>query len=167
MPPRQISFKASIYPCPKGQITLQLLWSQTWETFQQVTVPCHHSHHNRSSSFRRHTFMLLIQPLQQLMPLPFGSWIPPSPLHAMTPTGIVAPHPTLTTSPTGGITHATPQTGTGSHSSKFHCILHRKHSQEKKSHFQDLQLPINPIPRLSPSRIPLPDSDSNSDPLNY
>ena len=38
-----------------------------------------HSHHDRSSSFRRHTLCLLIQSLQQLMPH-FGWWMPPSPL---------------------------------------------------------------------------------------
>ena len=33
MAPRQISFKALIYPNPKGQITLHLLRSQTWGDF--------------------------------------------------------------------------------------------------------------------------------------
>ena len=39
LPPRQISFEGLIYPHPKEQITLYLLLSQTWKTFQQVTVP--------------------------------------------------------------------------------------------------------------------------------
>ena len=51
MPPRQISFKESIYP--EGQITLHLLQSQTWETFQLITFlplfPLQQEHH-----FRRH-----------------------------------------------------------------------------------------------------------------
>ena len=37
-PPRQILFKASICPHPKGQITLHPLWSQTWATFHLITI---------------------------------------------------------------------------------------------------------------------------------
>ena len=59
MPPRQISFKAAIYPHLKGQITLHLLWSQTWETFNR-SQSCHCSNCNKSSSsVRRHTLYSL------------------------------------------------------------------------------------------------------------
>ena len=76
--------------------------------------------------------------------------------HAMThPTSIFAPHPTLATCP-ADITCMT-ISGTGAALIPATPIsLHRKHSQRKPSHVQDLQLPINPtIPKLSPSRIPL------------
>ena len=49
----KISFKTSIHPQLEGQITL-LLWSQTKETLQQITVQLH-SHCNKINSFRRHT----------------------------------------------------------------------------------------------------------------
>ena len=72
----------------------------------------------------------------------------------MTPTGIVTPHPTLTTS-LADITHTTSQTR-ASLVSSTPTALHRNHSQEKLSNAQDLQPPQNPtIQRLSPSRIPL------------
>ena len=51
--PRKISFKALIYPQPKGQITL-LLWSRHRRHFSRSQSHCH-SHCDRSSSFRRHT----------------------------------------------------------------------------------------------------------------
>ena len=75
-------------------------------------------------------------------------------IHTMTLTGIVAPHPTLTTSPMG-VTHATPQTG-ASLTPATPTMLHREHSQEQPSYIQDLQPPLDPnVTRQSPSRIPL------------
>ena len=70
-------------------------------------------------------------------------------------TGIIAPHPALTVS-TADITHATiPQTR-ASLIPAFPTTLHRNHSQEKPSHTQDLQPPIDPtIPRKLSSRTPL------------
>ena len=38
MPPKQIMFKAMIYPHPKGQITLHLPQAQAWKTFQPITI---------------------------------------------------------------------------------------------------------------------------------
>ena len=74
--------------------------------------------------------------------------------YAVTPTGIVIPHPALTTIP-ADVSHTTPQTRAGVIPATP-TTLYRKHSQEKPSYTQDLQPPINPtIPRLSPSRIPL------------
>ena len=59
------------------------------------------------------------------------------------PFGIITPHVALATSPTG-ISHATiPQTR-ASLALGTPTTLHRKHSQEKPSHGQDLQPPINP-----------------------
>ena len=58
---------------------------------------------------------------------------------AVTPTGIVAPHPTLASSP-ADVTHATPQTR-ASLTPATPTTLDRKHSQEKPSYFEDLQPP--------------------------
>ena len=71
------------------------------------------------------------------------------------PTNIVTPHPALNIS-SRDVTHATiPQTR-ASLTPLTPTTLHRKHSQEKPSHTQDLQPPINPtFPRLSSSGIPL------------
>ena len=56
------------------------------------------------------------------------------------PTGIVAPLPTLTTSP-ADITHATiPWTGAALIPATL-TALHTKHSQENPTHIQDLQHP--------------------------
>ena len=90
---------------------------------------------------------------------------------AMThPTGIVTSHPTLTISPTDVTCPAIPLTGAAL-APATPTTLQRKHSQEKPSHFLDLQPPINPtIPRMSPSRIPLeilPQIQTVTDPLNY
>ena len=79
----------------------------------------------------------------------------PTAIHTMThPTGIVTPHPPFATSPKD-ITHAIiPPAGAGLTPVTL-TALHRKHSQERTSHTQDLQPPINPIiPRLSLSRTP-------------
>ena len=71
------------------------------------------------------------------------------------PISIVTSHPTLTTSPMD-ITHATIPWTRAPLAPATPIALHRNHSQEKPSQFQDFQLPINPtIPRLSPSWIPL------------
>ena len=70
------------------------------------------------------------------------------------PTDIVAPHPALTTSPTG-TTHATPWTG-ASLFQATHTAQHKDLSPEKSSNALNSQHLINPTtPRLSPSRISL------------
>ena len=63
----------------------------------------------------------------------------PITIHAMTPTGIVTPHPTLATSPTY-ITHATPQT-TASLAPATPTKQHRNLRQEKPKNAQDPQHP--------------------------
>ena len=76
--------------------------------------------------------------------------------HTMThPTGTVGLHPTLAISPTD-VTHATiPCTGAAIAPATT-TTLHRNKSQEKPSHTQDLQLPINPtVQGLLSSMIPL------------
>ena len=96
----------------------------------------------------------------------------PITIHTMThPTGTVAPHPTLTTSP-ADITHTIiPWTRAGL-TPASPTTLHKKHSQEKSSHAEDLQTPISP--HLSKTVIiqdSLSDSSSDTDsdtyPLNY
>ena len=85
--------------------------------------------------------------------------------HAETPTGIVTPHPTLTTSP-ADVIHATPQTRAGP------TALHRKHSQENPSHVQDCPSPHKPHHSKTVTFQDSPsdsssDSNSDSDHLNY
>ena len=64
------------------------------------------------------------------------------------PTGIITPHPVLTTSP-ADVTHTTNSWTTASLIPATPSALHKKHSQEKPSHAQDLQCLINStIPRL-------------------
>ena len=131
MPPRQISFKALIYPHPKGQITLYLLLSQTWETFQQVTVLAaiptmtgaavsqgtHHAPHPATAASHA--------TLQQVDACIIT--------HAMThPTSIVASHPAFATSP-GDITSATIPWNGATIIPATPTALHRKQSQENQA----------------------------------
>ena len=74
--------------------------------------------------------------------------------YAMIPTGIVTPHPVLTTSPTD-TTHTTPQTEV-SLTPATPTTEYKDLKPEKSSNAPDPQHLINPTtPRLSPSRIPL------------
>ena len=74
--------------------------------------------------------------------------------HTVIPTGIVTPHTTLTTFPTGA-THATPQTW-ASLAPATSATQQKGLSPGKESSTQDPQPAINPTtPKLSPSRIPL------------
>ena len=63
--------------------------------------------------------------------------------HAMAPTGIVTPHPTLATS-SADLTHTTPQTRACLNPAPS-TTQHRNFSPEKPNNAQDPQLPINPI----------------------
>ena len=132
MPPRQISFEAMIYPHLKGQITLHLLWSQIMaQTFQQVTVPPPFPLQQKQHFQKAHTTFLILPP-QQLMPL----WLMDAPIatSAMAhPTGIVAPHPTLATSPTDVTCNTNPWNRVNL-TPATHTALCRKHSQERSHH---------------------------------
>ena len=72
--------------------------------------------------------------------------------NAVIPTGIVAPHPALTISPTGA-THATPWTG-ASLTLAIPTTPHKDLNPGKSNNAQDPEPPINPTaPKLSQSRI--------------
>ena len=74
--------------------------------------------------------------------------------HAVIPSGIVALHPTLTTSPVGA-TLANPWTR-ASLTPAAPTTQHKDFSPGKSSNVQDPQPPINPTaPKMAPSRIPL------------
>ena len=85
-------------------------------------------------------------------------WLMGSPIttHAMTYlTIIVTPHPAVTTSPTDVTCTTVSQTG-ATLAPATPTTLHRNHSQDKPSHFQDLQSPPKTPPfQDSPSRISL------------
>ena len=133
---------ASIYPHPKGKITLHPLWSPTWETFQSITIsppfPL-----KEEQQFQKALIIILIQ-LPQQFALPFGQWNPHNYLyqntsnqHSHTPSCTFHFSLQMSLMPTipqtgASITPATPTT------------LHRKHSQEKPSHVQDFQPPKTP-----------------------
>ena len=110
--------------------------------------PCSHSHCDRSSSLRRHPQTLL--PATKAAHTTLQSMDAPITHHAMIPTGIVAPHPTLTISPAVAI-HATDQSQ--SLSSNSHHATQGSQPRNIKN-AQDPQPPINATaPRLPPSRI--------------
>ena len=89
---------------------------------------------------------------------------------AITPTGIVAPHPTLATYPTY-VTHTTTQTGNGLISSTSHHTAQEPQARKAKQCPRP-STPHKPhhsktvIIQDSPSDFSS-DSDSDSDPLNY
>ena len=96
---------------------------------------CHCLHCNRRSSFRRYTSCSSSSHCSSLHhPLADGC---PITTHAMTPAVIVAPHPTVTTSPTE-VTHATPQTR-ASLAPATPTTQHRNLSPEKPNNGQDPQ----------------------------
>ena len=162
MPPRQISFKSLIYLHPEGEISTYY-GPRRGRHFSR-SKSFHHSPHDRSIGFRRHTSCSSYShSSSSCHPLADGF---PITTHTVTPTGIVAPHSALATSPTD-ISHATPQTRPSLTPADL-TTLHRKHSQEKQSYIQDLQPPNKPHCSKTVTIQDSPtDSDSDSDPLNY
>ena len=157
MAPRQILFKASIYPHLKGQITLHLLWSQTWQTFQQVTVPMLFQP-DRSSSFRRHISCSSLSHHSSSHPnchlcLDTSNW------HSHTPSH------TCHFSHRHHSCHNSTD-WSHSHSSNSHCTAQETQPRKAKPHPRPSN-PINPtFPRLTIQDSPS-DFSSDSNPLNY
>ena len=90
----------------REQITIQPLWTQTWEIFQPITIMLPFPpQQEQQQSQKAHKALPIQQP--QWMTPPFKLIDTPNTTHTKThATGIVTPHPTLTTSPTN-ITHTT------------------------------------------------------------
>ena len=97
-----------------------------------------HSHHDKSSSFRRHTWHSSSSHCSSSYHLLANGH--PVTTCAITPTGIVASHPTLATSPTD-ITHVTPQTGASSLTPATPKTQHRILIPEKPKNTQNPQPP--------------------------
>ena len=158
MPPQKISFKASIHPQLKRQITL-LLWSHTQETLQQ-TQPIQTM--TETVVLKGTTQALLpantaAHVALQIMDIPINPC-------TMIMTGTVAPYPALVISPTGA-THTTPDQR-HSHSSNSCHAAQDSHPQEDKAMPKNLNPPKTITIQDSPSDSSS-DSDSDSDPLNY
>ena len=116
-------FKASIYPHPKGQITLHLLWSHTWETIHPTAIPTMTGVAvSESTHHAPHPAIAALQPMDA-----------PITTHAMThPTSIVASHPAFATSPTD-ITLATIPKTRASLAPATPTALHRNTAKESQA----------------------------------
>ena len=138
IPPRQISFKAW-YTHNQRDRSHPIMVPEHRRHF--IRSQSHHcSHHDRSSSFRRHTSHSF--PATAAAYATLLSMDTPITTCTMTPTGIVTPHPTLAISP-ADVTHAIPQT-VASLTPANPTAQHRNLSSEKPNNTQDPQLSIKP-----------------------
>ena len=169
MPLRLVLFKATIYPHPKEQITLHPLWAQTWETS---------TYHNHAATSNV-TGAGVVSEGTHCVPHPATAAaltaLQPTDAnittHAMThPTGIVTPHPTLTTSP-GNITHTTVLL---TRASLTPATLTTQHGKHRQGESQAMPKTFNPHKSHHSKAVIIQDSqsDSSSDsedsgPLNY
>ena len=113
-------------PTPKGTDYTQPIMVQD---IGDISQSCHHSHHNRSSRFRRHTMCSSSSQCSSLC-CPSTDGHPITICTKIYPTSIVALHSGLTTS-FNNITCSTILQTRAAHTPVKPTALHGKHSQEK------------------------------------